>query len=127
MVRVIKQKALELDAAAREGKSKTENEDAEESGAADNDHGPKYNAMVAALQLLKPTSLNLIDNSSQHAGHAGNDIDGESHFELEIVAEAFDGLSLVKRHQLVYMILNQIMPEIHALQIKAQTPDEADS
>mmetsp|Transcript_9370 Transcript_9370/g.22177 ORF Transcript_9370/g.22177 Transcript_9370/m.22177 type:complete len:129 (+) Transcript_9370:228-614(+) len=127
MVRVIKQKAIELDAAAREGKSETADaEESSEEAASDSDHGPKYNAIVAALQLLKPTSLNLIDNSSQHAGHAGNDIDGESHFELQIVAEAFDGLSLVKRHQLVYMMLGEIMPQIHALQIQAQTPEEAD-
>ncbi|CAJ1959044.1 unnamed protein product [Cylindrotheca closterium] len=132
MVRVIKQKATELDAAAREGKSETatqtKSDNAEESSedaTADNGHGPKYNAIVAALQLLKPTTLNLIDNSDQHAGHAGNDIDGESHFNLEIVAEAFEGLNLVKRHQLVYMMLGEIMPQIHALQIQANTPEEA--
>jgi len=133
MVKVIKQKAVELDAAARDGKSETaeaiKSDDAEESSeeaAADNGHGPKYNAMLAALQALKPTSLNLVDNSHQHAGHAGNDMEGESHFELQIVAEAFGDLNLVKRHQLIYMMLRDIMPEIHALQIQALTPEEAE-
>lgn len=133
MVRVIKQKAVELDAAARERKSETATqsksddteESSEDSAFADDGRGPKYNAIVAALQMLKPTTLNLIDNSHQHAGHKGNDIDGESHFELEIVAEVFGGLNLVKRHQLIYMMLGEIMPQIHALSITAKTPEEA--
>uniref|UniRef100_A0A7S2NSI8 Fe-S metabolism associated domain-containing protein n=1 Tax=Leptocylindrus danicus TaxID=163516 RepID=A0A7S2NSI8_9STRA len=87
---------------------------------------PMYNAMMSTLiNFLKPTSINLVDNSHQHAGHAGSKgYDGESHFELEIVAECFDGLALVKRHQLIYTILGEIMPKIHALQIKANTPEE---
>lgn len=43
-----------------------------------------------------------------------------------MVADAFDGLSLVKRHQLVYMVLGEIMPQMHALQIQAMTPAEAE-
>ena len=67
----------------------------------------------------------MIDNSHQHAGHAGSlGFNGESHFDLTIVSEAFEGLNLVKRHQLIYMILGEIMPKIHALSIKANTPDE---
>jgi BolA-like protein 1 len=135
MLKVMKNKAMSLDTAAREsgtpGTSKQSNEEEIEKSEssdvlADNGHGPKYNAIVQALQTLKPSKLNLIDNSHQHAGHAGNDIDGESHFDLEIVAEAFDGLSLVKRHQLIYMMLGDIMPQIHALQIKSLTPAEAE-
>lgn len=133
MLKSMKQKALQLDAAAREGGETT----AAEGGGEDSDGevptapsdpnlGPKGNAMLAALQLLKPTMLTIVDNSHQHAGHAGNDIDGESHFELQIVAEAFEGLNLVKRHQLIYMILGDLMPQIHALQILSLTPEEAD-
>ena len=137
MLRVMKQKALQLDEAARanggsgaEAVNGNASEEETSSDAAvvpnDDSHGPKYNEIVQALQVLKPTSLTLIDNSHQHAGHAGNDMDGESHFELEIVADAFDGLSLVKRHQLIYMVLGNIMPRIHALQIKSLTPTEAE-
>ena len=133
MIRSMKEKALALDAAAREaGQSSTQEggessaEEASKSFTADPSKGPKYNAIVAALQALKPTSLTLIDNSHQHAGHAGNDMDGESHFELQIIAEAFEGLNLVKRHQLIYMILGDIMPQIHALQIQSLTPAEAE-
>jgi BolA-like protein 1 len=92
---------------------------------ADSEDRPMYRGIIAALQVLRPTKLNLIDNSHQHAGHAGSKgYNGESHFELEIVAEAFDGLNLVKRHKLIYMLLGDIMPKIHALQISAKTPSE---
>jgi BolA-like protein 1 len=149
MLRVMKQKAMELDMAAREQEKEAEkkkvsttttttvnaNTDSNSAtttttgvvlSAIENDptKGPKYNAICQALSVLQPTVLNLMDNSHQHAGHAGNDMDGESHFELEIVAAAFEGLSLVKRHKLIYMVLGDIMPQIHALQIRSLTPDE---
>jgi BolA protein len=135
MLSSMKQKALALDAVAREQgegaveASSTTGEAEEEASAPmgeENGQGPKYNAIVAALQPLKPTSLILVDNSHQHAGHAGNDMDGESHFELSIVAEAFEGLNLVKRHKVIYMMLGQLMPQIHALQIQSLTPEEAE-
>lgn len=134
MLKTMKEKALALDAAAKEGggtsAAEEENAPADEEASAqsavDSSRGPKYNAIIAALQSLKPSSLTLIDNSHEHAGHAGNDIDGESHFELEIVADAFEGLNLVKRHQLIYMLLGDVMPQIHALQIQSLTPAEAE-
>jgi len=134
MVRVLKHKAVELDAGARDGTSETaeaikvdDAEEQSEEAAADNGHGPKYNAILAALQALKPTTLNLVDNSHEHAGRAGNDTDGESHFELQIVAEAFDDLNPIERHQLIYMMLGDIMPQIDALQIQAAlTPEEVE-
>ena len=91
---------------------------------------PMYNAILSKLTtVLKPTSIKLIDNSSQHAGHAGSkgwEESGESHFALEVVAEAFDGLNLVKRHQLIYMLLGDVMQKIHALEISAKSPDEVE-
>ena len=89
---------------------------------------PMYNAMMSTLiTLLKPKSIQLIDNSSQHEGHAGSKgFNGESHFELEIVADCFENLALVKRHQLIYTLLGEIMTKIHALQIRAYTPAEAE-
>ena len=89
---------------------------------------PMYNAILSTLiTVLKPASITLTDNSHQHAGHAGNkgwEGSGESHFALEIVAEAFEGLSLVKRHQLIYMLLGEVMQKIHALQISAKSLSE---
>jgi sulfur transfer protein SufE/stress-induced morphogen len=86
---------------------------------------PMYDAILTALQALKPEVVELVDTSYQHAGHTGaKDSGRESHFELYIVADAFDGLNLIKRHKLVYMMLGNIMPQIHALNIKAKTPQE---
>jgi Stress-induced morphogen (activity unknown) len=88
---------------------------------------PMYNEMMSSLLKLKPTQLLLEDNSDQHAGHAGSkgwEESGESHFQLTIVADAFEGLSLVKRHQLIYLVLGDTMQKIHALQIHAKAPSE---
>lgn len=89
---------------------------------------PMYNEIMSKLiTTLKPTHIELVDNSDQHAGHAGSkgwEESGESHFALTIVAEAFDGVALVKRHQLVYLLLGETMQKIHALQISAKTPSE---
>ena len=128
MLAVMKKKAALLDERARNGEVAADGEEAAavEGAMEDEDEDrPMYNGILRALQVLKPSTLVLKDNSDQHAGHAGSKgYNGESHFELEIVAEAFEGLNLVKRHQLIYMLLGEIMPKIHALQIRANTPDE---
>jgi stress-induced morphogen len=140
MLKKMKEKALALDANARNGSESSspaavlgttawsiqDTSSQISNGGSVDGHGPKYTAIVEALQLLKPTKLELVDNSYQHAGHAGNDMDGESHFDLTVVASAFEGLNLVKRHQLIYMVLGDIMPQIHALQIQSLTPTEAE-
>jgi sulfur transfer protein SufE/stress-induced morphogen len=82
--------------------------------------GPIYNEMITKLQILKPVSLSLTDDSHSHASHPGSaGFNGESHFKLEIVAAAFEGLSGVKRHRLIYTVLGDVMDRIHALEIKA--------
>jgi len=105
--------------------------DGEEEGAFEEIEGkPMYNAIMQTLtSVLKPTSIKLTDNSSQHAGHGGAkgwEESGESHFALEIVADAFEGKKLVMRHQLIYMLLGEIMPKIHALEISAKSPSEVE-
>lgn len=76
-------------------------------------------------EKLKPDSIAIIDESDQHAGHAGHHAGGASHLRLHIVGAAFEGLSRLARHRLVYDILNPWMPhEIHALVINAKTPSE---
>ncbi|GKZ01509.1 BolA-like protein 1 [Mayamaea pseudoterrestris] len=127
MLKVMKQQAKSLEelqssSDQNEGAATSESDTSTTSSS---NGGTKYDAIIQALQILQPTKIDLIDNSHQHAGHAGNDMDGESHFDLYIVADAFDGLNLVKRHKLVYTVLGELMPKIHALQIRAQTPSEA--
>jgi BolA protein len=75
-------------------------------------------------EALNPSSLEIIDNSAAHAGHAGAR-SGGGHYFVTIVAEAFEGKSLVQRHQLIYQALGDMMKqEIHALGINALSPSE---
>ena len=73
---------------------------------------------------LNPESLDLVDDSHKHAGHAGAK-GGGGHYDLTIVSEQFSGVNTVGRHRLIYSALAEMMPaEIHALSIKAYAPDE---
>jgi len=74
---------------------------------------------------LDPDKLELHDDSQSHAGHAGARQSGGGHFYATIVSSAFEGKTLIRRHQLVYAALGELMrTEIHALSIKAYTPTE---
>lgn len=75
-------------------------------------------------QALLPTALEVQDDSHLHAGHAGAR-EGR-HFTVRVVSAAFNGLSRVARHRLVYDAARTLFAEgIHALAIEARTPDEA--
>lgn len=77
------------------------------------------------LEALAPEQLELIDESALHIGHEGAK-GGGGHYRLTIVSAAFVGKSTVARHRLVYDALGPMMRrEIHALAIRALTPDEA--
>ncbi len=73
---------------------------------------------------LSPESMDIIDDSHKHAGHAGAK-SGGGHFDLTIVSEQFAGLNTVMRHRLIYDALGEMMQtDIHALSIKAYSPEE---
>lgn len=73
---------------------------------------------------LKPVSLEIIDQSHRHAGHAGAR-DGRGHFDVHIVSESFKGKLPLARHRLVFAAVGNLMEtDIHALSIKALSPDE---
>jgi len=75
-------------------------------------------------EAIKPETLEIIDNSAAHAGHAGAR-SGGGHYNVTIVAEVFEGKSLVQRHQLIYQALGDMMKQqIHALGINALSPSE---
>ncbi len=76
-------------------------------------------------QAVAPKSLEVIDESHKHVGHAGAK-DGRGHFAVNVVADAFSGKSLIQRHRMVYEAMGELMEtDIHALSINARTPDEA--
>ncbi len=74
---------------------------------------------------LGPTRLVVIDDSEQHRGHSGHDARGESHFTVEIVSPAFEGMGRVARQRAVNHALGDLLAErVHALAIKAKAPSE---
>jgi BolA protein len=76
------------------------------------------------LSVLSPDSVELIDDSHKHEGHEGAGRGG-GHFQLIIVSPMFEGKSSQARHRMVHAALGEMLErEIHALSIKAYTPDE---
>ena len=76
------------------------------------------------LSALAPTILELADDSAEHAGHAGA-AGGGGHFSLLIVSEQFSGLTRLARHRAVLDRVADLIPHpVHALAIRAYTPDE---
>ena len=67
---------------------------------------------------LSPTHLEVINESHLHAGHAGDDGSGESHWRVVITAPALDGRTRVARHRAVHDALGKdIIARLHALAI----------
>lgn len=74
--------------------------------------------------LAPVVSIDVRDDSAQHAGHAGAAAGG--HYSVTIVSSVFAGKARVARHRMVYDALAEAMQRgIHALAITALTPDEA--
>jgi BolA protein len=72
-----------------------------------------------------PQSVEVVDESHQHAGHAGHREGGETHFRVYIVAEAFRGKSRLERHRTINSaLINQLQNGVHALPIHASSPCE---
>ena len=76
-------------------------------------------------EALAPSHLAVINDSAKHRGHAGDDGSGESHFTVEIEAEAFAGMTRLARQRAVNAALGDLMRDrVHALAIRAQAPGE---
>jgi BolA protein len=72
-----------------------------------------------------PQSLDVIDESHLHAGHAGHRPGGETHYRVHIVSQAFEGKSRVERHRMVNQTLSgELATTVHALAINARAPGE---
>lgn len=78
------------------------------------------------IDAFAPAYLRVINDSGSHHGHAGDDGSGESHFTVEIEAEAFVGVSRLERQRMVNRALGDLPGQrVHALAIKARAPGEA--
>jgi BolA protein len=77
-------------------------------------------------EAFTPESLDVIDESHLHEGHAGHRPGGETHFRIYIVSDAFEGKSRIERHRMINATLAaELAGPVHALAIKAQAPGEA--
>ena len=66
-------------------------------------------------QAFQPTELEVVSDSHRHAGHAGDDGSGESHFRVKIRAAALAQMGRVERHRAVQKALGDLNTRIHAL------------
>lgn len=77
----------------------------------------EINASLAAA--FTTTQLNVINESHLHAGHAGDDGTGESHWRIEISAPEFASMSRIARHRAIHAALGPaIIGRIHALSLQ---------
>lgn len=87
----------------------------------------RLDQMRAMLAEFQPTQIEIIDDSHKHAGHEGAR-SGGGHYTLHIVSIQFSGKPTLARHRMIYSALGEMMKhDIHALNIKAYTPEELHS
>jgi BolA protein len=72
-----------------------------------------------------PESLDVVDESEQHRGHPAHRPEGETHYRVYIVAEAFRGKSRIDRHRMIMQSLTEEFGRgMHAIAIHAKAPGE---
>jgi BolA protein len=77
------------------------------------------------MLALRPTRLDVVNESDLHAGHRSSPGSGESHFSVLVVSERFQGKSRIERHRMVNEALaTELREGVHALAIKALAPGE---
>jgi BolA protein len=76
-------------------------------------------------EAFTPDSVRVVDESEQHAGHAGHREGGQTHFRVYIVSQAFKGKSRLERHRMINQTLaDELAGGVHALAIHAAAPGE---
>jgi BolA protein len=83
--------------------------------------------IVARLTAaLDPTSLDVVDESDRHVGHAGARAGGGTHYRVRVVSTKFKRRSRVERHRMVYELLTaEFADGLHALALVAKAPGES--
>jgi len=77
-------------------------------------------------EAFAPKALDVLDESHRHAGHAGAQAGGETHFTVTMVSDSFAGQSRLQRQRAVYKVLDAELKErVHALALNLATPEEA--
>ncbi len=80
---------------------------------------------IKLQSAFAPSALEVIDDSSKHAGHSGARPGGETHFSVKITSMAFEGVTRVQRQRQVYAALaEELAGPVHALSVQAIAPGE---
>ena len=76
-------------------------------------------------QAFSPSLLRVVDDSARHAGHAGAQPGGETHYSVLVVADAFRGMGRLARSRAVHAALEaEFAGGMHALALTLRTPEE---
>jgi len=76
-------------------------------------------------RTFAPLLLRVVDDSARHAGHAGAQAGGQTHYSVLLVAEAFRGMNRVARSRAVHAALaEEFSGGMHALALTLRTPEE---
>ena len=76
-------------------------------------------------EAFTPETLEVVDDSARHAGHAGAAPGGETHYNVTIVSQAFEGLSRVQIQRAIHLVLaSEFESGLHALSLKASAPSK---
>ena len=73
----------------------------------------------------KSEVINLIKQKIVDSEDYVENLKGDDHLQVTVISSEFNGLSLVKQHQLVYSALKEELASeaIHALALKTETPN----
>jgi stress-induced morphogen len=82
--------------------------------------------MAAILrQRFSPETLEIVDDSARHAGHAGAAPGGQTHYSVLLVSAGFGGLDRVARSRAVHAALQaEFQDGLHAIALTLRTPEE---
>lgn len=76
-------------------------------------------------EAFAPAVLEITDDSHRHRGHSGARPEGETHFSVRIVADAFAGQNRVARQRAIHRVLQSELEErVHALALDVKAPSE---
>ena len=89
-------------------------------------HSPRKSPWFKwACTAFSPTLMRVVDDSARHAGHAGAQPGGETHYTVLLVSEAFRGQNRVARSRAVHTVLEaEFAGGMHALSLILRTPEE---
>ncbi|TLD35819.1 BolA-like protein [Venturia nashicola] len=92
---------------------------------------PSFNKTIKINEALKPTALEIRNDSHLHAHHKAmkDSTSAETHFHVSVVSDAFEKKRQLQRHKMIYSLMADEMAKeggIHALQLQTRTPEEAE-